>query len=301
MFTNILSFFFFFSSIFHQASSLPTRTLHKRIPAAVYGAGHFALKAQGTPIVILDNGISVSFQDSDSNLVVYDNGIAKWQSQVTEPAGCLTNSCFLSFQPDGNFVSYFNDVPTFFTGTGSGQGAWLVFFDIEPYIVIYNAAFQPIWHTPITPPVLPAKPPAPPAVKPPAASPATSSSAPTPVQVHIVSSAAHPVPSPVAPPAISSASPPNTSPAASPNTPSAALPSTDPFVIHVPQGDGDKTGSIPPADPFDIPVPQPNAPSSSVDGNTGNSGSSGVGDDSGFNGLFGVGDDSGLNDLFGFR
>jgi hypothetical protein len=139
----------------------PVRTLDKRIPAAVYGAGGFEVKAQGTPIVVLDDGISVNFQNTDSNFVVYKDGIAQWDSQVHQPAGCDTNDCVLAFQSDGNLVSYFNGVPTWFTGTGGGQGAWLDFFDVEPYIVIYNAAFQPIYHTPITPPPPPPPPPPP--------------------------------------------------------------------------------------------------------------------------------------------
>jgi hypothetical protein len=160
MLTKILPLFFL-ASIFSQASPLPApvrHALHKRIPAAVYGVGGFEVNARGTPIVVLDNGILVAFQIADSNFVVYDNGIAKWDSQVSMPAGCITNDCVLAFQSDGNLVSYFNGIPTWFTGTGGGQGAWLVFFDIEPYIVIYNAAYYPIWHTPITPPAAPPKP-----------------------------------------------------------------------------------------------------------------------------------------------
>jgi hypothetical protein len=148
----------FLASHFIQALPLPApvrRPLDKRIPSAIYGAGGFELQARDTPIVVLDNDIFVAFQSSDSNFVVYKDNVAQWDSQVSQPAGCVTNDCLLAFQTDGNLVSYFNGVPTWFTGTGDGQGAWLAFYDAEPYIVIYNADYTPIWDTTMTPPTPP--------------------------------------------------------------------------------------------------------------------------------------------------
>jgi len=224
---------------FSQASPLL-----KRIPAALYGAGGFEVKAQGTPIVVLDGGIDFAFQIADSNFVVYDNGVAIWDSQVSQSAGCTTNDCELAFQSDGNLVSYFNGVPTFFTGTGDGQGAWLAFFDIEPYIVIYNAANQPIWHTPITPP-----PPPPPS---PAATPTVKSSTTSRINVSVIlPSTPH-----VTPPSTPHVTPPPTSQvttSADPITTSPAPGNTppDPHVIHVPSPNSDDP------DPVDDPDDDP--------------------------------------------
>jgi hypothetical protein len=155
------------ASLFYLASTITlavaavvpkTKALQKRIPAAVYPAGNYGLYAQGTPIAVLDNGVTVDFQISDSNLVVYLNGVAQWDSGVTIAGGCYSNQCILDFQSDGNLVSYYGATATWNTGTGGGQGAWLVFFDVEPYIVIYNSAYEPIWHTPTpSPPPVPSQ------------------------------------------------------------------------------------------------------------------------------------------------
>jgi hypothetical protein len=234
------------------ASSRPIHTLHKRIPAALYQAGEYALKAQGGPIVALDNQINVHYQDTDANLVVYgDGGIPKWQSGVDlSSAGCENHNCMIVFQTDGNFVSYFDGVPTWETGT-AGRGKSLVFFDIEPYIVVYDANEQPIWHTPIT---SPASPPAPPAQ--------SSVTPPNPVSVHIVQPTAHPGTT-----TMHSATPPVAPPATPPVAPP-ATPSGDPHVVPVTPITGSSADHV-------VEVP----PS----GNSGNGGSGNIDDGSGNN------------------
>jgi len=139
------------------ASPVPAQgahALHKRIPGVVYKAGQFEVYARGDPIIDLDNGVVVNFQNTDGNTVVYDKGVPKWQSQVSVPGGCMANNCVLSFQSDGNLVTYANGVATWSTETGGGEGASLEFYESPPYIILYNAANTPIWHTP-SPPTAP--------------------------------------------------------------------------------------------------------------------------------------------------
>jgi hypothetical protein len=238
---NKTSHFLIYSFLaFSQASPLL-----KRIPDAEYGAGGFEVPAQGTMFVVLDGGIEFAYQIADANLVVYNNGVAKWNSQVSQPAGCMTNECKLVFQSDGDFVSYFNGVPTWSTGTGGGQGKWLAFYDIEPYIVVYDAANRPIWHTPITPP-----PPPPPSA---AATPTVESSTTHPVKVDVKfppTSHVAPPPTPRPTPQITTSPDPITPPPTPSNT-------ADPHVIHI-SSPGPSNG---PPDPNVIPVPSPQSDS----------------------------------------
>ncbi len=122
-----------------------TNRLAKRQPEAVFGRGLLAYEAAGTPLVALDNGMEFYFQNSDSNSVVYVNGVAKWYNGVHEAATCDNgNNCFMAFQQDGNWVTYYNGVATWQSGT-VGKGEYLAFWDKDPYIVIYDINWNIVW------------------------------------------------------------------------------------------------------------------------------------------------------------
>ena len=131
-----------------HASAAPTVPTHleKRLTQVGYGRDEFNYDAQGSPLVILANGVDFYYQNSDSNFVAYQNGAAVWNAGIHEGQGCASpNVCELIFQNDGNFVSYYNGVYNWDSGTGGGQGYNLVFYDSSPWIVIYNEANQAIW------------------------------------------------------------------------------------------------------------------------------------------------------------
>ncbi|MCJ1484954.1 hypothetical protein MMC06_005127 [Schaereria dolodes] len=131
------------------ALSLPhPQTLEKRVSTASYLPGALNVYAASPPFLALDNGVNINFQ-TDSNFVVYANGVAQWASGVVKSKGCASpNVCELIYQGDGNLVSYFNGNPTWASNTASNRGHTLAFYDTMPYIAIFNAAGSVIWHTP---------------------------------------------------------------------------------------------------------------------------------------------------------
>ncbi len=126
-------------------AAVPSPRLAKRQPEQVFGRGLLAYEASGAPLVALDNGMQFYFQNSDSNSVVYVNGVAKWYNGVHEGGTCDNgNNCFMAFQQDGNWVTYYNGVATWQSGT-VGTGEYLAFWDKDPYIVIYDINLNPVW------------------------------------------------------------------------------------------------------------------------------------------------------------
>jgi hypothetical protein len=143
LFKTLVSLLAFTAVPVTQASPASPQ-LDKRIAAVVYSADEFNLHAQGSPIVILDNGVTFYFQNSDGNFVVYKNGIPQWSTGKLNPSGCAGTACEIIFQNDGNFVIYFNGVAAWNTGTG-GRGAVLGFYDSAPWVIIQDSAGHTLW------------------------------------------------------------------------------------------------------------------------------------------------------------
>ncbi|RFU35451.1 hypothetical protein B7463_g849, partial [Scytalidium lignicola] len=96
------------------------------------------------------HGVIIQYQ-GDSNIVAYDttnpNGFSPvWASGHTVSSCGSPSLCRLSFQGDGNFVSYFNNTPLFTSGT-SGRGAQMTCLNTAPYIQIFDASGAVIWDT----------------------------------------------------------------------------------------------------------------------------------------------------------
>jgi hypothetical protein len=86
----------------------------------------------------------------DNNVVVYTttNGeTAVWASGHTLSSGCGSPSlCRMSFQGDGNLVTYYNNVPQWSSGT-SGTGNTMVCLNQAPWIQILDTSGNVIWDT----------------------------------------------------------------------------------------------------------------------------------------------------------
>ena len=131
-----------------RVSTSPTPStdhLEKRVAQVSFSQGGLNVYATGSPIVTLSNGVDFYYQNTDSNFVAYQNSVAVWQAGIHKPAGCAApNVCELVFQDDGNFVSYYNGAYNWNSGTAGG-GWTLVFYDVSPWIVIYDLTGGPIW------------------------------------------------------------------------------------------------------------------------------------------------------------
>jgi hypothetical protein len=95
-------------------------------------------------------------QSSDGNFVIRNHAThaALWASAKVVSNSCGGQPCFcghvgeyckILFQEDGNLVVYFNKTPVWYTGTGAGHGSYVQFWTNQPYIVILNSQYQPIW------------------------------------------------------------------------------------------------------------------------------------------------------------
>jgi hypothetical protein len=85
-------------------------------------------------------GDLVFIMQSDGNLVIYQDGVAKWATGTNKwPSTCTT--CYVSFQADGNLVLYSYSgngeyTPYWSTGTNGHPGAQLHLSDSAPYLSI---------------------------------------------------------------------------------------------------------------------------------------------------------------------
>jgi hypothetical protein len=98
----------------------------------------------------LHENILISYQ-TDSNLVVYNtsgsNSIVEWASGHTLPNGKTCGKlCTISFQGDGNLVTYYNGTVLWATKT-QNKGNSLVFLNTSPWIEILDASGTNIWST----------------------------------------------------------------------------------------------------------------------------------------------------------
>jgi hypothetical protein len=134
----------------HLSDSAPYLSIVQGVeiyPAKNSGPSHFApfnLLA-GQRFTIGD--LTLSMQ-SDGNLVVYRNGLSKWESATNNwPSTCTT--CYASFQSDGNLVLYSSngngeDTPYWSTGTNGHPGAQLLLSQAVPYLSIVVGSTQ-LW------------------------------------------------------------------------------------------------------------------------------------------------------------
>ncbi|KAH8799794.1 hypothetical protein F5884DRAFT_686279 [Xylogone sp. PMI_703] len=96
------------------------------------------------------HGLIIQYQ-GDSNIVALDttnpNGETPvWASGHTVASCGSPSLCHLSFQGDGNLVTYFNNTPLFSSGT-AGRGAKLTALNKAPYLQIFDASGAVIWDT----------------------------------------------------------------------------------------------------------------------------------------------------------
>lgn len=88
----------------------------------------------------------------DSNVVVLNTTnpsgeTAVWASGHTVSSGCGSPSvCDLTFQGDGNLVTYYNGTPQWSTGT-AGVGNTMKCLNAAPWIQILDASGNVVWDT----------------------------------------------------------------------------------------------------------------------------------------------------------
>jgi len=88
----------------------------------------------------------------DGNVVVLNttNGDAPWANGATSGSDCeVESSCNMTFQGDGNLVTYFMGVPLWDSGT-QGVGVSMVCLDVEPWIKILGAGGEEVWNTTVS-------------------------------------------------------------------------------------------------------------------------------------------------------
>ena len=127
------------------------------LPASMtWGLNKLGISAQGT-VVDIHNGVSLQYQGSDGNLVIYNTTLTSatagwsvlWSSGGAPGGNCWPgdeNLCYMSFQGDGNLVLYFNGTSYWDAGTNPG-GYKLVLADQKPLLSVLNSSGQAIWTT----------------------------------------------------------------------------------------------------------------------------------------------------------
>ena len=106
-----------------------------------FAGGKFTLP-QGTSVNL---GSLVLVMQGDGNLVLYQNGVALWNTG-TWGQNCSANQCFAAFQGDGNFVVYNGSTPLWNSQTGGNPGAQLALSAQLPnYIKISSSNQSTLW------------------------------------------------------------------------------------------------------------------------------------------------------------
>ncbi|OBT38862.1 hypothetical protein VE00_10869 [Pseudogymnoascus sp. WSF 3629] len=136
---------------FVAASSNVTNFLCSTLPlpnSVSYTKNSLNIVSDSAPFANL-HGVVMQYQ-GDNNVVVYTttNGeTVVWASGHTLSSGCGSPSlCRMSFQGDGNLVTYYNNVPRWSSGT-SGTGNTMVCLNKAPWIQILDTSGNVIWDT----------------------------------------------------------------------------------------------------------------------------------------------------------
>ena len=120
------------------------------LPASVsYEPNQLNIASNAPPFARL-HGIVMQYQ-GDSNVVVYNTTnpagwTAVWASGHTVASCGNPTQCQMSFQGDGNLVTYYGSTAEWSTGT-AGTGAKMVCTNEEPWIQILNDSGNVIWDT----------------------------------------------------------------------------------------------------------------------------------------------------------
>ncbi|KAL1983266.1 hypothetical protein VTN96DRAFT_288 [Rasamsonia emersonii] len=115
-----------------------------------YEANGLNIVSDSAPFATLHGDIVMQYQ-GDSNVVVYNTStgdyVPVWASGHTVSQGCGSPSlCHLSFQGDGNLVTYYNNTPLWSTGT-AGVGKTMNCLNAAPWIEILDASGKVVWTT----------------------------------------------------------------------------------------------------------------------------------------------------------
>lgn len=135
---------------FSAASANVTNFLCSSLPlpnSVTFADGSLNIASDTGPFANL-HGVIAQYQ-GDNNLVVLDTltGNAVWASGHTISGGCGSPSlCKLSFQGDGNLVTYYNSKVQWSTNT-AGTGASMKVLNAAPWIQIFDKTGNVIWDT----------------------------------------------------------------------------------------------------------------------------------------------------------
>lgn len=131
-----------------MALATPVPNLAKRSPTAQYTISQpFTYYSSGASFTSLDNSVDFSMQ-LDGNFVVYQNGVAQWNSQ-TGGHDCNSGNCWLNWQTDGNLVVYIKGgKKAAWASNTAGTGKTLYLANQAPYILIRDSKGNAVWSTP---------------------------------------------------------------------------------------------------------------------------------------------------------
>jgi hypothetical protein len=121
------------------------------LPSSVsYAKSALNIVSDSAPFANL-KGVIMQYQ-GDNNVVVYNTTspsgyMPVWSSGHALNSGCGSPSlCDMTFQGDGNLVTYYNNIPQWSTGT-AGVGNTMVCLNKAPWIQILDASGNVIWDT----------------------------------------------------------------------------------------------------------------------------------------------------------
>jgi hypothetical protein len=138
---------------FVQASANVTNFLCSSTPlpsSVSYNKGALYIASDSPPFADL-HGVIMQYQ-GDSNVVVLNTTNPSgetpvWASGHTVSSSCGSPSvCDLTFQGDGNLVTYYNGTPQWSTGT-AGVGSTMKCLNAAPWIQILDASGNVVWDT----------------------------------------------------------------------------------------------------------------------------------------------------------
>jgi hypothetical protein len=116
----------------------------------IYQPNALNIVSDSPPFATLHGDIVMQYQ-GDSNVVVYNTStgdfVPVWASGHTISQGCGSPSlCRLSFQGDGNLVTYYNNTPLWSSGTAE-VGQTTNCLNAAPWIEIVDAGGKVVWTT----------------------------------------------------------------------------------------------------------------------------------------------------------